>query len=116
MNDLYAFLTAQAILFLAPVGFAWFTTLCFRCRAAIRRNILIGATLGICSSALVFAVFWPIIFPMRETPVPVDGQNGLGEGLIIIALIGLSYLVAGVFILIRTLNHTSEPPPLPPIK
>jgi hypothetical protein len=25
-------------------------------------------------------------------------------------------LVAGVFILIRTLNHTSEPPPLPPIK
>jgi hypothetical protein len=27
MNDFYAFLTAQAILFLAPVGFAWFTTL-----------------------------------------------------------------------------------------
>jgi len=53
---------------------------------------------------------------MRETPVPVDAQNGLGEGLIIIALIGLSYLVAGVFILIRTLTHTSEPPPLPSIK
>ena len=116
MNDFYAFLTAQAILFLAPVGFAWFTTLCFRCLPAIRRNILIGATLGICSSVLVFAVFWPIIFPMRETPVPVDAQDGLGEGLIIIALIGLSYLVAGVFILIRTLTNTSEPPPLPSIK
>jgi len=116
MNDFYAFLTAQAILFLAPVGFAWFTTLCFRCRPAIRRNILIGATLGICSSALVFAVFWPIIFPMRETPVPVDGQNGLGEGLIIIALIGLSYLISGMFVLIRTLTQSSEPPPLPSTK
>jgi len=116
MNDFYAFLTAQAILFLAPVGVAWFTTLCFRCRAAIRRNILIGATLGICSSARVFAVLWPMIFPKRETPVPVDGQNGLGQGVIIIALIAFSYLVAGMFILIRTLTHTSEPPPLPPIK
>ncbi len=116
MNDFYAFLTAQAILFLAPVGFAWFTTLCFRCRPAMRRNILIGATLGICSSALVFAVFWPIIFPMRETPVPVDGQNGLGEGLIIIALIGLSYLISGMFVLIRTLTQSSEPPPLPSTK
>jgi hypothetical protein len=46
----------------------------------------------------------------------VDGQNGLGQGLIIIALIAFSYLVAGMFILIRTLNHTSEPPPLPTIK
>jgi hypothetical protein len=113
MNDFYAFLTAQAILFLAPVGFAWFTTLCFGCRPAIRRNILIGATLGICSSALVFTVFWPIIFPMRETPVPVDGQNGLGEGLIIIALIGLFYLISGMFVMIRTLTQSSEPPPLP---
>ena len=44
MNDLYAFLTAQAILFLAPVGFAWFTALCLR--PAIGNNILIGATLA----------------------------------------------------------------------
>ena len=113
MNDFYAFLTAQALLFLAPVGFAWFTTLCLRCRPAIGNNILIGAMLGVCSSAVVFAAFWPMIFPKRETPVPVDGQSGLGQGLIIIALIALSYLVAGLFILIRTLTHTSKPPPLP---
>jgi len=116
MNDFYAFLTTQAMLFLAPVGFAWFTTLCFRCRPAIGRNILIGAALGICSSALVFAVFWPIIFPMRQTPVPFDGQSGLGQGLIIIALIGFSYLIAGLFVLIRTLTQTSEPPTLPSTK
>ena len=116
MNDIYAFLTTQTILFLAPAGFAWFIALCFRCRPAIRRNILIGATLGFCSSWLVFAVFWPIIFPIRETPVPIDGQNGLGEGLIIIALIGLSYLISGLFFVIRTAFHASKPPPLPSTK
>ena len=116
MTDFYSFLTAQTLWFLAPVGFAWFTTLCLRCRPAIGNNILIGATLGVCSSAVMFAACWPMIFPKRETPVPVDGQNGLGQGLIIIALIAFSYLVAGMFILIRTLTHTSEPPPLPPIK
>lgn len=116
MNDFYAFLTTQAILFLAPVGFAWFATLCFQCRPAIGRNILIGATLGISTSAVVFTVFWPIIFPKRVTPVPFDGQSGLGQGLIIIALVALSYLIAGLFILVRTLTHTSEPPPLPVTK
>jgi hypothetical protein len=114
MTDFYSFLTAQTLWFLAPVGFAWFTALCLR--AAIGNNILIGATLGVCSSAVMFAACWPMIFPKRETPVPVDGQNGLGQGVIIIALIAFSYLVAGMFILIRTLTHTSEPPPLPPIK
>jgi hypothetical protein len=116
MNDFVAFLTAQALLFLAPVGFAWFATLCFRCQPAIGRNILIGAMLGVCSSAVLFAAFWPMIFPKRETPVSVDGQSGLGQGLIIIALIAFSYLVAGLFILIRTVTNSSEPPPLPSTK
>jgi hypothetical protein len=116
MNDFYAFLTAQALLFLAPLGFAWFSTLCLRCRPAIGKNILIGAMLGICSSAVMFAAFWPMMFPKRETLVPADGQSGLGQGLIIFALIALSYLVAGVFFLIRTRAHIIEPPPLPSTK
>ncbi|HRJ73960.1 MAG TPA: hypothetical protein PLS03_17185 [Terrimicrobiaceae bacterium] len=113
MNDFYAFLTAQALLFLAPLGFAWFTALCLHARPAIGQNILIGAAIGICSSAILFGAFWPIIFPKRETPVPLDGQSGLGQGLITIVLISFSYLVAGLFILIRSLKYTSEPPPLP---
>lgn len=113
MNDFYAFLTTQALLFLAPLGFAWFTALCLRARPAIGQNILIGAAIGICSSAIVFGAFWPMIFPKRETPVPFDGQSGLGQGLIIILLIAFSYLVAGAFFLIRSLNRRCEPPPLP---
>lgn len=116
MNDFYAFLISQALLFLAPLGFAWFTAICVHARPAIGQNILIGALIGISSSTVIFAASWPIIFPRRDTPLPVDGQSGLGQGLIIIALIAFSYLVAGLFILIRTLTHTKEPPPLPATK
>ena len=114
MNDFYAFLTTQALVFLAPVGLAWFITISLRCRPPIGRNILIGAMLGIYSSTVAFVAFWPMIFPKREAPVPVDGQSGLGQALVIFALIAFSYLVAGLFFVNRTVySRSASPPPLP---
>ncbi len=103
MRDFSTFLAAEAVFFLAPAGFAWFAAFCLRRGSAIGRNLLIGTLSGLGSSAVLFVAFWPMIFPPRESPAPVDGQAGLGQGLVIIALIASSYLIAGGYVLIRTL-------------
>lgn len=108
MTSFTAFLTSQAILFLAPVAFILFGVHAFRCPIALRWDIFIGIFAGLSVSLICFMVFWPLIFPTHSRPVSPDGQSGLGEGLVMIGLLGVSYLAGVVYVLTQQIRRASS--------
>ena len=108
MTSFTAFLTSQVILFLAPVAFILFGVHAFRCPIALRWDIFISIVVGLAASFLCFMVFWPLIFPTHSRPVSPDGQSGLGEGLVMIGLLGVSYLAGGVYVLTQQIRRAGS--------
>ena len=112
MATIGPYLILQVILFLAPMGFLLFVVFGLRLPRDWTLSILGGAGFGFLGSCIAYFTFWPIIFPNRTIPVSTDGQNGLGEGLVMIALIIFSYSAAGLWMLLRfLLRQRSTPNP-----
>jgi len=105
MTSFSAILTLQVILFLAPSAFILFGVFAFRGPISLRWDIFIGIAAGLVGSILLFMIFWPLIFPPRTRPVSFDGQSGLGEGLVMIALVGVSYAVGGAYVLTQQIRR-----------